>query len=275
MKADLHMHTTDSDGRNTNEELFALAKERGVDMIAITDHDVCTNVKQNRALGDQYGVAYIPGIELSTLEDGKSVHLLGYFRDEAYDAKAMKAYYTMIREGRENRAKTFIKNLAIHEAIHITYDDVLAVSDGIIARPHIAKAIINRYPQYTHNDIFNRFIGDHCRSFVPSTELSVQEGLDLLRQHNVLVVLAHPGLLKATIHDKVLSTYDFDGIEAYYGRHTPTQKRHYETLARDRGWLITAGSDYHGIPNDKQHLSLGEATLSGDELDAFLTALHR
>ncbi len=273
MKADLHMHTTDSDGRRSHEELFALARERGIDIVSITDHDVCTHVERSRALAEKHGITYIPGIELSTLEEGKSVHLLGYFRDEAHAAPAMRDYYTFIREGRENRARTFIKNLAKYEDIHITYEDVLEVSDGIIARPHIAKAIMKKYPEYTHNIIFDRFIGDHNPSFVPATEWSVQKGLELLRKHNVLVVLAHPGLLKKSIHDKVLNSYAFDGIEADYGMHTEAQKARYRALARERGWLITAGSDDHGIPHDKRHKSLGDATLQGEDLKRFLEAL--
>ena len=89
MKADLHMHSTHSDGLKTPEELFKTAKENKVDIISITDHDVVKNVNLNYEYSKKYGVKYIPGIELSTLMKGKPVHVLGYFRDDSYQSKEM------------------------------------------------------------------------------------------------------------------------------------------------------------------------------------------
>lgn len=273
MKADLHMHTTDSDGRLSGEKLFEHAASRGVDMIAITDHDVCKNVEAYKELAKEHNIKYVPGIELSTLYDNKNVHLLGYFRDDAYNSEAMKDYYTMIREGRENRAKKFLVNLKIYYDIEIHYNDILEVSHGIIARPHIAKAIMKNYPEYSHNEIFDKFIGDHTKAYVPSTELSLDAGIKLLKDHNALVVLAHPKLLKSSIHDDVLA-HDFDGIEAIYGMNTEEETTFYKTIAKDKGWIITAGSDFHGIINDKKHKNVGDVTLEGDHLNAFLDAIN-
>ncbi|MFH5882441.1 MAG: PHP domain-containing protein [Candidatus Izemoplasmataceae bacterium] len=274
MKADLHMHTTESDGRLTREELFKHVKSRNIDMISITDHDTCKHVDDNIALAKEYGIQYIPGIELSTLYEGKNVHLLGYFRGEGYKAKKMLNYYVEIKKGREERAKKFVKNLKQFYNIEITYQDILDVSNGIIARPHIAKAIIQKYPQYTHNEIFDRFIGDHTEAFVPSTELHVSEGIKLLREHNCLIVLAHPKLLKHHIHDKVLA-YDYDGIEAIYGMHDYENMQYYKKIAKNRNLIITAGSDYHGIPNDHKHKDVGDVYLEGEDLKRFLEALGK
>jgi len=269
MKADLHMHTTHSDGRLTNEELFKRAKEKGIDVIAITDHDTCTEVEKNYELAKKYGIKYIPGIEFSTLYKGKSVHVLGYFTDDAYNSDSMKQYYKMIKEGRENRAKQFIKNLKTHFDITITYDQLLRLSGGIIARPHIARAIMENYPQYTHNQIFDEFIGDDAKAYVPSTELSTQEGLDLLKKNNLITVLAHPVLLKPHIHDEVLD-HDFDGIEAIYCLNDESDTQYYKAIAKKRNILITAGGDYHGIKNDTKHCDIGEVYLEGEALKAFL-----
>lgn len=269
MKADLHMHTTHSDGRLSREALFKRAKAKGMDVIAITDHDVTAEVEDNKRLSKKYGVRYIPGIELSTLYKGKSVHILGYYTDEAYNHPEMKEYYAMIKEGRENRARKFIENLKHYHDIEITYEQLIRISGGIIARPHIARAIMENYPSYTHDRIFDELIGDDAKAYVPSTELSTKEGLDLLKRHNIVAVLAHPVLLKPNIHDEVLA-YDFDGIEAIYCLNTPKDTEHYMDIARKRDLLITAGGDYHGIENDSSHCDIGEVTLEGDALDAFL-----
>ncbi len=274
MRADLHLHTTHSDGRLSREEIFKLAKEKGITMISITDHDTCQEVEDNRHLSEKYQVEYVPGIELSTLYQNKSVHVLGYFRDDSHQSEEMLHYYQYIKEGRENRAKAFIRNLKEYYHIEITYEQLLSISDGIIARPHIAKAIIQNYPQYTHNEIFERFIGDHAKAYVPSTELNLEEGIALLRRNNAVIILAHPKLLKPTIHDEVLR-YPFDGIEAIYGLNKDDESDFYLRYAKKRDWLITAGSDYHGIPNDQSHKELGYVSLQGDDLQRFINALKQ
>lgn len=274
MKADLHMHSTYSDGRKTPEELFQAAKEVGLDYIAITDHDVISNVKENKELSKKYEVNYIPAIELSTLERGKPVHLLGYFTDESYDSVNMKDYFVDIKKRREDRTHKFITNLKTFFDIEITYEDVKEFSNGIIARPHIAKAINKKYPHYRHDYIFDHFIGDHSRAYVPSCELSVQEGIDLLRKNNCVVVLAHPTLLKNYIHDDVLE-YDIDGIEAIYYQNKPGDEEKYREIAKERNLFVTAGSDHHGIPHDSKHGNVGELTLSGDDLEQFIMRVKK
>jgi len=273
LKADLHMHTTHSDGRLSCKALFDRAKDKGLSTIAITDHDVTAEVENNMALAKARGMHYIPGIELSTLYQGKSVHVLGYFRNDAYNHPEMKDYYRMIKEGRENRAKTFIQKLKTHFDIHITFEQIMRLSGGIIARPHIASAIIENYPQYTHDYIFEQFIGDDAKAYVPSTELSTQEGIALLKRHNALVVLAHPVLLKPHIHDAVLAL-DFDGIEAIYCKNSDRDTAYYKEFAKDNGLFITAGSDYHGIENDSSHCDVGTNTLENNDLEVFLSKLN-
>lgn len=273
MKADLHLHTTESDGRLHREELFKLAKSRNIDYIAITDHDVCHHVDDNRQLAAQYGVHYIPGIELSTLYEGKSVHVLGYFRSDGYQSDVMERFYVETKARRERRARMFIDKLAHYYNLHIRYEDIVSVSHGIIARPHIAKAIRMRYPQYSHNEVFDLFIGEHTKAYVPSAEIQLPEGIALLREHDAVVVLAHPTLLKSHIHDAVLE-HDFDGIEAIYGLNRAHDTERYCALAKARGWLVTAGSDFHGIENDTKHKELGDITLEGRALEAFLQAVR-
>ncbi len=274
MKADLHMHSTHSDGRLTTRELVDLAAERGVDVISITDHDTVGDVEDTIAYAQQRNIRFIPGVELSTLEDGRSVHVLGYFTDRSYQSESLLRYFRDIRQKREHRARRMIELLDTHFDIKISYDAVAGHARGIIARPHIAKAIVDAYPEYDHDDVFERFIGNDCKAYVPSVELPVQDGIDLLRRHNCLVVLAHPTLLKDTIHDKVLA-YAFDGIEARYVRNQDNHEHYYRTIAAERGWIVTGGSDFHGIQGDTKHAELGQLTIDGEDLKAFLTALQK
>jgi len=272
MKADLHMHSTYSDGFLTTKELFERAHKNNVDLISITDHDIVKNVDENYQYAKEYGVKYVPGIELSTVMKGKPVHVLGYFTDDSYKSKEILDYFQEIKEKREQRAKKFIANLDEFFGIKITYKSVLSFSKGIIARPHIAKAINEVYPHYKHDYIFDHFIGDTSRAYVPSCELSVQEGINLLRRNNCLVVLAHPTLLKNYIKDDVLEM-DFDGIEAKYFRNKDNDEEIFRELASKRQMFITGGGDFHGIPNDTKHGDIGQVYIDGNDFDNFIKRL--
>ncbi|MCK5761563.1 MAG: PHP domain-containing protein, partial [Candidatus Izimaplasma sp.] len=128
MKADLHMHTSLSDGKYTAEVIIKRAKRNGVDIISITDHDICKNVEENFKFAEEEGIIYLPGIELSTIYKRKPVHVLGYFKDDSYKSKEMLDYYTSIRVGREKRAVKFIENLKKYNNIEITYEEVYSYS---------------------------------------------------------------------------------------------------------------------------------------------------
>lgn len=269
MKADLHMHTTFSDGRKTYQEVMDLAKKNGVDVIAVTDHDSIRDVEKLQAYAEKIGIRYIPGIELSTLYKGKSVHLLGYFTDDSYLNEELLAYTKKIKHDREQRARKMIDLLEEHFDIKITYEDVKKEAYGIIARPHIAKAIMRRYPGYTHDEIFDTMIGDNCKAYLPSVELSLDEGLAFLNKFSCLTVLAHPVLVKNHIKEDVFKR-SYDGLEAIYYQNTEEDTIRYINMAKERGILYTAGSDYHGIENDSKHGEIGTCTISGEPLKNFL-----
>lgn len=269
MKADLHMHSTSSDGNLSSFDVIKRAKNNGCDIIALTDHDICTLVEENRKLSEELGITFIPGIELSTTRENRPVHVLGYFKDESYKSEEMVNYYKEIKEARELRAKKFIKNLKKFFNIEITYEEVFSFSRGVVTRPHIAKAIVSNYPEYDFEYIFKNFIGDHTKAYVPTCELTVKEGIDLLRRNNCIVVLAHPTLVAPHIKDFVMSQ-DFDGFEGVYYRNKPGEEEEFRKLLKDRGLLITGGSDFHRVIDDTTHGDIGEIFIEGDDLTEFL-----
>lgn len=273
MKADLHMHTTHSDGTKTVKEIIDMASQNGLDVLAITDHDICEEADFAKEYAASKGLRFIPGVELSTLHQNKSVHVLGYFMNDGYKSESMKQYYKMIKEGRESRAHKFIEKLKTYFDIEITYDSVVSFSRGIIARPHIAMAIQQKYPEYSFDYIFDNFIGDYSKAYVPSTQLPVAEGVALLRRNGAVAVLAHPVLLKEHIRDEVLAM-DFDGVEARYYRNKEGDEQKYRDYAKTNGIIITAGSDYHGIYKDTKHGVVGEVFMDGEDTKEFLDALE-
>lgn len=274
MKADLHMHSTHSDGRFTTFELVDMAVAHNVKIIAITDHDVVGPLDETIEYGKQRGLRVLPAIELSTLEQGKSVHVLGYFTDQSYQSEELRNYFKDIKEKRETRAKKIIRNLSEMYNIQISYDRVYAFAKGIIARPHIAKAISEQYPEYTHDYIFQHFIGDDCEAYVPSVELPVLEGIELLKRNHCVAVLAHPTLLKPHIKETVMN-YPFDGLEARYPLNKEFEEEHFIQFAKERQMIITGGSDFHGIPRDTKHGQIGDVIISGHDLEVFLQKIEK
>ena len=121
--------------------------------------------------------------------------------------------------------------------------------------------------------IFENFIGDQSKAYVPSTQLPVAEGVALLRRNGAIAVLAHPVLLKDHIRDEVLAM-DFDGIEAKYYRNQEGDEQTYRDYAKTHGIIITAGSDYHGIENDTKHGVVGTVFMDGEDTKEFLDALQ-
>lgn len=269
MKADLHMHTTSSDGRLTNVELIERVKKNGLDVFAITDHDIIAKTEENILLASENDLIYIVGMELSTVYKGKSIHILGYFNHDNYHSEEILEYYKNMKEKRDDRAKLFVANLKKHFDIEIDYEDIYKKASGVIARPHISQAIEEKYPQYKHEYIFDNFIGNDSVAFVPSTKLSVKEGLALLKRNNAFCSLAHPTLYKRE-HVLDIISYGFDGIEAIYPLNKEGETEIFKALAKEHNLLITAGSDYHGINNDSRHGDVGDKYIEGLDVEVLL-----
>ncbi len=274
MKADLHMHTTFSDGRQPIENVIAKAKNRKIDYIAITDHDIIDkNFDKWIKYGEKLKITVIPGIELSTIENNKSIHLLGYFTDKSYQDESLQNELLEIKKRREQRAIEFIKNLKKYYDIVISYEKVKAISGGLIARPHLSIAISEKYG-YTHDETFDLFLNQSSKAYVPTVKISTAEGINLLKKYNCLVVLAHPVLYDKPIFDKI-KHLPYDGIEAYYYRNNPNDTEYFLSFAKENNLFVTAGSDYHGIINDTKHGDIGELYIDETDLAIFLKYLNK
>lgn len=273
-KGDFHLHTKASDGKLPPKGLVNLAKKEAVDILAITDHDTLSGINEAVAEGERIGVKVIPGIELSTLYNGKNVHILGYFNNmESVDDK-FRNYLKEMNDYRINRGEKIVKKLDEVFNIKLDYNKILEKAEGIVARPHIAKAIIDSGYEYSFEYIFNNFIGEGCPAYVPNIKLSSEEGLNLLHSVNALTVLAHPILIKDTSLEELLQ-YPFDGIEAIYSLNTEADTKRFLEYAEKYNKIVTAGSDFHGIvKDDSKHAStVGQVYLNNAGIEIFLQKL--
>ena len=272
-KVDFHTHSTASDGRKSPSDLVKSANLNNVKIMALTDHDTLKGLDEAIAEGLRIGVRVIPGIEISTLHNGESVHILGYFKGDGYHDHRLINFLKDKEDSRLKRAEQFIENLDTFFNIKIKYQDVLKNSNGLVARPHIAKAIIDAGYNYSWNYIFENFLSDSSPAYVPNKKVSIREAITLLHNHDALAVLAHPILLKKNSTNDLIRDFDFDGIEGFYYLNSIQKEAEFVTLANNYNKLITCGSDYHGIDDDGKHGMIGDVRFSDDHIKKFLKAL--
>jgi 3',5'-nucleoside bisphosphate phosphatase len=256
--ADLHMHTTASDGIKTPSEMIALAKELGFSAAAITDHDTTAGIDEALAAGKQHGLEVIPGIELSTLSGEREIHILGYYVDR--HNQQLQQLSAKIIDARQNRAVKMVQKL-IDLGIAISLDRVKEIAGSdFIGRPHIARALLEKNYIKDIKEAFTvEYIGRGGRAYVERFKLSPAEGIALLLQAGAVPVLAHPGFLSQgppMLEEEIIPLIKsgLKGIEVYYSRHSEEQREYYRTLAIRHNLLITGGSDSHGYTDAENRL---------------------
>ncbi len=268
--AEFHCHTTASDGRFSPSQVVEMAKNKNVEILSITDHDTTEGISEAVNKANEISLNFIPGIELSCNHNGESIHILGYFKGNDYKDETLIKFLNNLKRNRETRASSIVKNLDKYFNIKINVDDVLKIGNGVIARPHIAQAIVNAGYPFDFQHIFDKFIGNDSPAYVPNKHISIPEGIELLKKYNCIVILAHPKLIKKTPIKNILN-YDFHGIEALYYQNFKRETDEFISLAKSRDMIITCGSDFHGISkDDTKHGNIGDMFLSEEDFKKFM-----
>ena len=202
---DLHTHTVFSDGTFTPSELVRLAGERGLDIVAVTDHDTTAGLEEAALAGAETGVDIVPGVEFSTVRDGEGVHLLCYFMDHAHQELA--AELERLRDDRFRRGERMVERLQ-ELGYPITFDRVRRIArGGNIIRPHVAQALVEAGVVPTLKDAFSdELIGSGGRAYVEKYCLVPEHAVGLVRDAGGVAVLAHPGLHRGSkpVPDEVI-----------------------------------------------------------------------
>lgn len=269
IRADFHLHTNASDGKLSPKELVQLAKEQDLKLIAITDHDTTNSLYEGILEGERLGIKVIPGIELSTIHNDESIHILGYFTDDSYKDSNFQNFLSEIQDYRIYRAKKILSNLDEFFNIKLDYEDVINSAKGVVARPHIAKAIIDKGYPYTFQYIFDNIIGKNSVAYVQNKKISLNEGIRVLRDLNAVVILAHPKIIKKTSIEDIVK-FNFHGLEAIYYLNSIEEQEKYINVALKNNKLISCGSDFHGIESDVKHGYIGSMDSTLKELEDFI-----
>ena len=245
MKFDLHLHSTASDGRLSPEQIIDMAVEKGLEVVALTDHDSVSGVGAAIAYAVRYpSIQVVPGVEINTdLETGE-LHVLGYFIN--YTDKQFTASLQRIRESRVGRALKMVEKLKIL-GFPLDWRRVQELAKGeSICRPHIAQAMLEKGYISTEREAFERYIGRTGPAYVEREKIQPVDAVEMVKKAGGLPVLAHPADIQDL--DELLSgliPVGLVGLETYYANYDAATIRKLEVKAEKNKLLTTGGTDYH------------------------------
>lgn len=270
-KVDLHTHTYYSDGFYSPRELIQKAKEKGIDLISITDHDSINSLDEALEAGKKYGVEVIPGVEISTDISDREIHILGYFIDPTN--KELEHYLKFFRDERLKRAGRIVKKLN-SLGLEITLDDVIGkAKKGAIGRPHIAHAMVEKNLVSNFYEAFNKYIGNGCPAYERKVHVSPQSAFKIISDAGGLSFIAHPGNTPEYIIKELIDA-GVDGIEVIHPSHLTNKIKHYRGIVNEYFLLESGGSDFHGGDrNDEENF--GKFCTDASIVDAMRTRLLR
>jgi predicted metal-dependent phosphoesterase TrpH len=246
---DLHLHTTASDGRLTPTELVAYAATAGIRILAVTDHDTTDGFDEAAEEASRRGVLLIPGIEITAVEQGRDVHMLGYFFDRR-DAGFTQFLITQraTRVARIVEIASRLGALGMPVDVQPVLEDAQRQSSKSIGRPRLARAMIEAGYVATTREAFDRWLGQGRPAFVERAGAPPEEVIRIVHRAGGLVSLAHPGRTRIDGRIAALRDAGLDAIEVYHSDHDADLVATYLELARRLGFRITGGSDFHGDP---------------------------
>jgi predicted metal-dependent phosphoesterase TrpH len=244
---DLHIHTCESDGKYTPEEIVARAALAGLKVMSICDHDTTKGVATALEAAKNFPeLTVIPGVEISTDVPSGEVHILGYFID--YDGNELCTILKSMQSSRVERAHKMIAKLT-KLGIRIDWPRVREIAgDGTVGRPHIARAMLEKGYISSIKDAFVRYIGRGGPAYVEWEKMTPARAVALVVRSHGLPVLAHP--LTVTAPEALVGELvpaGLAGIEAFYDDNSAEQIEWVVNLARRNRLLVTGGSDYHGL----------------------------
>lgn len=262
-RADLHCHSTCSDGTCTPEQLLHLAKEKELFALAITDHDTLDAYTDELfAEAKEVGVKLYTGVEFSTRQKGYPVHLLGYGVNKTEEILAFCAEH---QKRRLKRNKTILEKLR-RLSIIVEEEELGDPADRTIGRPHIAEVLLKKHYVSSIQEAFDRYIGEGKPCFDPGESFTPEKTIDVIHQAGGKAFIAHPHLVRKKTILRELLEMNFDGLECYYGLFHGGQELRWLKIAEEKGWLVSGGSDFHG--EIKPHISLGCSWVDEDRVHA-------
>ncbi|GAA2180918.1 PHP domain-containing protein [Leucobacter tardus] len=256
---DLHTHSIHSDGTTTPGEIVREAAALGLAGIALTDHDTVTGWPEARAAAAEAGIAFLPGVEITTRYGHRSTHLLAYGVDVSRGRLADEL--RAVREARHSRAREMVARLAAD--YDIAWETVVAEGDDrTVGRPHIADALVTAGYYADRSTVFAEILHPRSPYYVPTYATDTAEAIELVRDAGGVAVLAHPAAARqsgpvtdAALED--LADAGLWGVELEHPENRDDWLTGLRAIVRRRGLVVTGASDFHGAGKPNR---LGERT---------------
>jgi 3',5'-nucleoside bisphosphate phosphatase len=247
--ADLHLHTSFSDGTFTPEELTARGKSMGLAAMALTDHDTVEGCPRMAAACRSAGIEFLTGTELTAEFDGHEVHLLGYGIDpNNRPFLTAVARFQSVRQERIREMVARLNRLNVPLQVEAVFAIANCRSPG---RPHVARALVQAGVCESPDEAFDRFLKANRPAWVPKCKMSAREAIQLIQQAGGVPVVAHPGLNSVDEILEGLVEAGAEGLECYHSKHTASATREFLEIAGRYHLLVTGGSDCHGMSKGK------------------------
>lgn len=251
-RADLHCHSTCSDGSMSPIELINEAKRVELSAISITDHDsISAYTQETFDYAQKVNLDLITGVEFSTVIDGISVHFLGYnFCIKSPEIEDLCKRHKDRRTKRYQAILELLKQkkmpVSEEELLNAVFKSSTQKQNTVIGRPHIAQMMVKLGYVKDLKEAFKKYLGDGCSCFVQGEYVTPEETIDAIHKAGGVAIIAHPHLIKYPSVLKKVLAMNFDGIECYYSKFPPQDHIPWLEIAKERNWLITGGSDFHG-----------------------------
>ena len=249
LNADLHCHSTASDGSLTPGELARRAREGGVRLWSLTDHDELVAQHEARAEAEALGLAYVSGVEVSVTFIGETVHILGFGFDP--DDEAFAAGLAALRAGRADRAREMGESLAA-AGIPGAYEGALALAPNpdLVSRTHFARFLVENGHCANVHEVFTRFLKEGKPGFVQHRWASLGEAVRWITGAGGVAAIAHPARYRFSPNEEFALFSEFQGhggraVEVTCGSHFPDEVKRYAETALEFGLMASRGSDFH------------------------------
>lgn len=263
-RADLHLHTTASDGSCEPEEIPDLVRSHHLETISITDHDTLGGYDRVAGLLDSDSeLTLVPGIEFTATVPGRQIHVLAYDFDP--DSSRIRALVRRQIDARSERMEKIL-HLLSKQGVDVSLAEVEAQARSrVVGRPHLARALVRKRVVATVGEAFMRHLSGRRIESIETDFVRLEELTRTVAEAGGVSVLAHPGPLYE--QEEILDYLEvgLDGIEVMHPSHDFEQQKRFRELARSRHLLMTGGSDFHGSP-DKYSPWLGVVTIGSSHV---------
>ncbi len=250
--ADLHCHSTASDGVDAPTRVVERAAAAGLKVLSLTDHDTLDGVAEAQAAGEKFGVEIVPGVELTCYQDRKEVNILGYWVDGSEERLA--AHCRRFVAARIDRAHQIGARLAELGA-RVDIDELVSNADGgVVGRPHVAKALLEAGHVATLQEAFDRFLANGGPADIPKMMVEPRECIEMIHGAGGIAVIAHAGIWNQFDLIPHLASIGLDGVEVWHSAHSREDSDRLEEIADRFGLAKTGGSDCHGKLGERPEL---------------------